>query len=62
MIDGVGRTQIAVYAAIGIVLLLLGIRAFRESAPPGAGSAEGGGTVQISQAPVGSGGPADALS
>jgi competence protein ComEA len=51
----VNRAQIAVYAAIGIVLLLLGMRAVRESgaAKPGGDSAG----VQLETEPVGSGGP-----
>ncbi len=58
--EGMSRAQIAVYAAIGIVLVLLGIRAVR--APLGAdGGGEGGsgGGVRLAGAPVGSeGGPA----
>lgn len=57
MAAGLSRTQLAVYAAIGVVLLLLGIRALRE---PAATAEQPGGTaagVQLSQAPVGSGGP-----
>lgn len=53
--EGLSRTQLAVYAAIGVVLVLLGIRALREPAAPGGGSPAGG--VQLSQAPVGSDGP-----
>ena len=34
MLDGMSRTQLAVYAAIGVVLVLLGIRAVRERPPP----------------------------
>ena len=54
--EGLSRLQIAVYAAIGIVVLLLGIRAVR--APSGEGG-EGFGTggVELAQEPVGSGGP-----
>lgn len=50
------RAQIGVYAAIGIVLLLLGIRAVRDSE----GSEPGGATpgVQLGTEPVGGGGPA----
>lgn len=54
--EGVSRTQIAVYAAIGVVVLLLGIRAVREPAAPDGAVGDGGG-VQLSQEPVGSGGP-----
>lgn len=53
--DGLSRTQLAVYAAIGVVLLLLGVRALR--APDGGDVAGGGAGVQLSQEPVGSGGP-----
>jgi len=54
--EGLSRTQIAVYAAIGVVVLLLGIRAVRE--PPAADEATGAGAgVQLSQEPAGSGGP-----
>lgn len=52
--SGTSRAQIAVYAAIGIVLLLLGIRAVRE--PAGEAGAAGAG-VRLSGAPVGSDGP-----
>jgi competence protein ComEA len=54
-VSGASRAQIAVYAAIGIVLLLLGIRAVREPASE-AGAADGG--VRLSSAPVGGDGPA----
>ncbi len=55
MTGGSTRVQIGVYAAIGIVLLLLGIRAVRESgeAEPGAGATG----VRLATEPVGSGGP-----
>lgn len=57
MREGTSRAQIAVYAAIGVVLLLLGIRAIRapvaNEGEPGAGP--GAGSVQLSSAPVGSG-------
>ena len=49
-----GRAQIAVYAAIGIVLLLLGVRAVRDGAaadPAG----RGGGGFALANEPVGSG-------
>jgi competence protein ComEA len=54
--EALSRTQLAVYAAIGIVLILLGVRALRE--PPASGS-EGtaGGGVQLATDPVGAGGP-----
>ena len=55
MLEGLSRLQIAVYAAIGIVALLLGIRAVRS---PGDSAGGGAGTAQLSVAPVGSGGPA----
>ena len=54
--DGLSRTQLAVYAAIGIVLVLLGIRALREPAASGSSGTEGG-AVQLSSEPVGSGAP-----
>lgn len=54
-VEGLSRTQLAVYAAIGVVLILLGVRALRA---PDGGEAAGGGGVQLSQEPVGSGGPA----
>lgn len=60
MSEGVSRAQIAVYAAIGVVLLLLGIRALRETgAQEGDGSYAGGsgGSARLSSEPVGSGGP-----
>ena len=49
------RAQIAVYAAIGIVLLLLGIRAVRESGGPEPGTGAAG--VQLGTEPVGGSGP-----
>ena len=52
MSGGTSRAQIAVYAAIGIVLLLLGIRAVRAPAADEQGAGAGGG-VQISGAAVG---------
>jgi len=58
MLEGLSRTQLAVYAAIGIVLILLGIRAIRES--PSTGSAQassGSGGASLETEPVGSGGP-----
>jgi competence protein ComEA len=52
------RLQLAVYAAIGVVLLLLGVRAVRESGGE-AGAAEPG--VRLASEPVGGGGdPASA--
>ena len=55
MFDGLSRTQLAVYAAIGIVLILLGIRAVREE--PSTGSAQASGGTSLATEPVGSGGP-----
>lgn len=52
-----GRAQIAVYAAIGIVLLLLGIRAFRDSSEADPGGLGGGGGPVLASEPVGSGAP-----
>lgn len=56
--EGLSRTQLAVYAAIGVVLILLGIRALRE---PAAAEGPPGGGVQLSADPVGAEapGPAD---
>lgn len=51
--DGLSRTQLAVYAAIGVVLVLLGIRALREPTATGGESTGGGSGVQLSDAPVG---------
>jgi competence protein ComEA len=50
---GAGRIQTAIFAAIGIALLLLGVRAVREPGadPPGAGAV-------IASEPVGGGSPA----
>jgi competence protein ComEA len=56
MTGGASRIQIGVYAAIGVVLLLLGIRAVRDADPAEPGSADAG--VQLGTAPVGSGGAA----
>ena len=56
MIDGISRAQLAVYAAIGICLLLLGIRAVRETQPADAGGGGGeSGGVRIADGPVGGG-------
>lgn len=54
--DGMSRAQVAVYAAIGIVLVLLGIRALRAptAGDEGGGAGGSGGGVQLSNAPVGS--------
>lgn len=54
---GTSKVQIAVYAALGVVLVLLGLEALRA---PGSGEAEGAGGeggagVRISSEPVGSG-------
>jgi competence protein ComEA len=51
------HAQIAVYAAIGVVLLLLGIRALHGSAAGAPGSEPGATGMQLSSEPVGSGGP-----
>lgn len=52
--EGLSRLQLAVYAAIGVVLVLLAVRALRE---PDASGSGGEGGVQLSAEPVGSGGP-----
>jgi competence protein ComEA len=52
--EGLSRTQLAVYAAIGVVLILLGIRALRE---PAASGPDGAGAVQLAAEPTGSGAP-----
>ena len=57
MLDGMSRTQLAVYAAIGIVLILLGIRAVREQPSTGSAEASEGDFTGLSSEPVGSGGP-----
>jgi competence protein ComEA len=59
MLDGMSRTQLAVYAAIGIVLILLGIRAVREQPSTDSAGVSGGegGFTALSSEPVGSGGP-----
>ena len=49
--DTTSRAQLAVYAAIGVCLLLLGIRAVRESDADAGGSG-----VQLADRPVGAGG------
>ena len=54
-LGAVSRAQIAVYAAIGVCLLLLGIRAVRSVDGEGAGGSAGG-AVTLAGAPVGSGG------
>ena len=56
MFEGLSRTQLAIYAAIGVVLLLLGVRAVREQPATDAAEASVGGSLAIE--PVGSGGPA----
>jgi len=54
VIDGTSRAQLAVYAAIGIVLLLLGIRAVRAPlADEGGSRGAATGGVQLSDSPVG---------
>jgi competence protein ComEA len=58
--EGVSRAQIAVYAAIGVVLLLLGIRALRDTGTDQSGgpfTEAGAGGAPLSTEPVGSGGP-----
>ncbi len=58
MLDGVSRSQLAVFAAIGIVLLLLGIRAVREESSTGSAEVSAGGPgAVLATEPVGSGGP-----
>lgn len=58
---GLSRGQIALYAAVGIVLLLLGVRALRAAEPPdGAGPGADGGGINVASEPVGSGGPGPA--
>ena len=52
-----GRAQIAIYAAIGIVLLLLGVRAVRDAAETGPAEQGGGGGFALANEPVGSGAP-----
>ena len=47
------RTQIAVYSGLGVVLLLLGVRALRAEQ----GGESEPGSVRVATAPVGSGGP-----
>ncbi len=54
--SGMSRTQIVAYAALGVVLLLLGARALRAEPGP---SASGAGSTVASE-PVGSGGPGPA--
>ena len=61
MEPGLSKLQILVYAALGVVLLLLGVKALQGEATPGdAGEAgnEGGAGVRIASEPVGSGGSA----
>jgi competence protein ComEA len=55
MFEGLSRIQLAVYAAIGIVLVLLGIRAVREESP--AGSAQASSGTGLASRPVGGDGP-----
>jgi competence protein ComEA len=55
----VSRVQLAVYAAIGVVLLLLGVRAVRESGGEADAATPG---VRLSSAPVGSDGGGAAAS
>jgi competence protein ComEA len=58
MLEGVSRTQLAVFAAIGIVLVLLGIRAVREESSTRSAEDSAGGTgAVLATEPVGSGGP-----
>lgn len=51
---GMSRAQLAVYAAIGVCLLLLGIRAVRETGADGGGEGVG---VRLADAPVDGGTP-----
>jgi competence protein ComEA len=51
-VEGLSRTQLAVYAAIGVVLILLGVRALRE---PAASGSDGAGAVQLATEPTGAG-------
>lgn len=51
----IGKLQVAVYAGLGIVLVLLGLKAL--SAPPEASEDGEGGGVSLTAEPVGSGGP-----
>ena len=54
--SGMSRTQIVAYAALGVVLLLLGARALRAESGP---SSSGAGSP-VATEPVGSGGPGPA--
>jgi competence protein ComEA len=51
----IGKLQVAVYAGLGIVLVLLGLKAL--SAPPEASEGGDGGGVSLTAEPVGSGDP-----
>jgi len=53
MPDGLSRAQLAVYAAIGVVLILLGIRALHDD---GADAASNSGPAMIAAGPVGGNG------
>lgn len=50
-----GRAQIAVYAALGVVLLLLGVRSLGAGGAEIAGSGGDDGGFRVSEAPVGGG-------
>jgi competence protein ComEA len=55
MLEGTSRTQLAVYAAIGVVLILLGVRALRNE-----GADASAGPEAIASHPVGDAGSASA--
>jgi competence protein ComEA len=57
MSGGMSRTQIVAYAALGVVLLLLGARALRAAEPASPFSGAGS---PVASEPVGSGGPGPA--
>jgi competence protein ComEA len=52
-----GKAQIAVYAALGVVLLLLGVKSLGAGGAQIAGSEGGGDGFRVSGAPVGGSGP-----
>ena len=54
MESGLSRAQIVVYAALGVALLLLGVKALRGESAPAADAGEG--VVEISSGSVGGGG------
>ena len=57
MIGRPGKAQIAVYAALGVVLLLLGVKSLGAGGAQIAGSEGGGDGFRVSGAPVGGSGP-----